>query len=420
MLLGIRQGPTELKWEVKHTDFDEGRFFRDEQISGPFGKWVHSHRFEAAEDGGCFVEDEVEWEPPLGAAGRAIGGAFIEKELKRFFSFRHARLKNDLALHGKFSGEPLTVAVSGSSGLIGGTLVDFLLSGGHRVRTLVRGKGKRPEGSIHWDPLRGELDSAGLEGVDAVVHLAGESLSALRWTEEKKAKILNSRVEGTGLIARTMAQMKSPPPVLVSASAVGIYGNRGNDVVTEDTKPGRGFLAMVCREWEAATAPARKAGIRVVKLRTGFVISPEGAGLGKMLAPFKAGLGGRIGSGRQYMSWIDLDDVIGLIHHAIIRPGVAGPLNATAPQPVPNSAFADTLGRVLDRPTLIPLPAIAVKAMLGGVGPGASLEGSQSGSRRKRTRRGTISSFRILRNRCVFSWDERNQVRISPSGESSG
>ncbi len=417
MVLGIRQGPTELKWEVKHTDFDEGRSFRDEQISGPFGKWVHSHRFDAAEDGGCFVEDEVEWEPPLGAAGRAFGGGFIEKELKRFFLFRHTRLKNDLALHGKFSGASLTVAVTGSSGLIGRTLVDFLRSGGQRVRTLVRENRAVAEGSIHWDPLSGDLDSAELEGVDAVVHLAGEPLSALRWSEEKKAKILNSRVEGTGLIARTMAKMKNPPPVLVSASAVGIYGNRGNDIVTEDTKPGRGFLAMVCREWEAATAPARKAGIRVVKLRTGFVISPEGAGLSKMLPPFKAGLGGRIGSGRQYMSWIDLDDEIGLIHHAIIRPGVAGPLNATAPQPVPNSAFADTLGRVLDRPTLVPLPAIAVKTMLGELGEELLLKGARVVPK-KADETGYEFLFPGLEESLRFQLGRTGW--ISPSGESSG
>jgi uncharacterized protein (TIGR01777 family) len=377
MLLGLRQGPTELKWKVKHTDFEEGKLFRDEQISGPFNKWVHTHRFSPAEGGGCIVEDDVEWEPPLGNAGRLVAEAFIEGELKRFFQFRHARLRNDLALHEKYSGKPLVVAVSGSSGLIGRNLTDLLRSGGHEVRPMVRKGGAAPEGGIPWDPKRGTLDPAHLEGLDAVVHLAGESLSALRWSEEKKARILESRVRGTGLIADTLARMPGPPPALVSASAVGFYGNRGNEIVTEDTKPGRGFLAMVCREWEAATAPARKAGIRVVNLRTGFVISLESPGLAKMLPPFKAGLGGRIGSGRQYMSWIDLDDEVGLIHHALARPGVAGPLNATAPQPVPNSAFADTLGRVLNRPTLMPLPSLAVKAMLGELGEELLLKGAR-------------------------------------------
>jgi uncharacterized protein (TIGR01777 family) len=377
MLLGVRQGPTEIKWGFERTRFEAGTFFQDEQVSGPFGKWVHAHRFKLADDGGCFVEDEVEWDPPLGAAGRVFGEGFIQRELERFFAFRHIRLRNDLALHGKYSGEPLTVAITGSSGLIGRTLTQFLLSGGHQVRPMVRRDGVGSGEGIPWDPQGGKLDPAHLEGVDAVVHLAGEPLSAFRWSEEKKTRILSSRVEGTGLIARTLAKMAKAPTVLVSASAVGIYGNRGNEVVTEETNPGRGFLAMVCREWEAATAPARKAGIRVVKLRTGFVVSPEGPGLGKMLPPFKAGLGGRIGSGRQYVSWIDLDDEVGLIHHALIRPGVAGPLNATAPNPVPNSAFADTLGRVLGRPTLVPLPSLAVKALLGELGEELLLKGAR-------------------------------------------
>jgi uncharacterized protein (TIGR01777 family) len=214
-----------------------------------------------------------------------------------------------------------------------------------------------------------------LEGVDAVVHLAGESLSALRWTQEKKERILRSRVEGTDLLARKLAQMKRPPSVFVSGSAVGIYGDRGRDILTEESKTGRGFLARVCKDWEAATAAAVRAGVRVVKLRTGFVISPRGPGLGKMLTPFKAGLGGRIGSGRQYMSWIDLDDEVGLIHHALIRPGVSGVLNATAPHPVPNTTFTDTLGRVLGRPTLLPVPSLAVKAALGELGKELLLKG---------------------------------------------
>ena len=228
-----------------------------------------------------------------------------------------------------------------------------------------------------WDPLGETIDPSVFEGVDAVVHLAGESLAALRWSEEKKERILQSRRQGTELIARSLAKLKRPPQVLVSASAVGYYGARGNELVTEESSPGQGFLAMVCREWEGATGAARKAGIRVVKLRTGFVVSPLGPGLGKMLPPFKAGLGGRIGSGRQYMSWIDLDDQIGIIHHALTRPGVAGPLNATAPNPVPNSTFTDALGRVLGRPTVMPLPAIAIRGLLGEMGTELLLKGAR-------------------------------------------
>ncbi|MFH1763306.1 MAG: TIGR01777 family oxidoreductase [Gemmatimonadota bacterium] len=377
VLLAVNHGPAEIRLELRHTGFEEGRLFRDEQVSGPFEKWVHSHRFIPADDGGCFVEDEIEWAPPMGSAGRLLAEGFIGKELERAISFRHSRLRNDLTLHGRFGGRPLTVALTGGSGLIGSTLRDFLTSGGHEVLTLSRRRGDSTGTGPSWDPVGGRMDPAILEGVDAVVHLAGESLAALRWTEEKKEKILRSRRDGTALIARTLAGMARPPQLLVSASAVGYYGNRGDEILAEDSGPGTGFLAMVCREWEGATGAARKAGIRVVNLRTGFVISPLGPGLGKMLPPFKAGLGGRIGSGRQYMSWIDLDDQVGLIHHVLTRPGVSGPLNATAPNPVPNSTFTDALGRVLGRPTLVPLPAFAVKGMLGEVGTELLLSGAR-------------------------------------------
>jgi uncharacterized protein (TIGR01777 family) len=377
VVLGIRQGPAEVKWEVKHTEFEEGRVFRDEQVSGPFEAWSHTHRFIPSDDGGCFMEDQVEWTAPFGAAGKLFAEGFIDKELERLFFFRHTRLLNDLSLHARYSGPPLTVVLTGGSGLIGRNLAHFLRSGGHSVLALQRARGTEGRKRGFWDPSGDAMDAGSLEGAQGVVHLAGESLAALRWTEDKKEAILRSRRDGTHLIARTVAEMKNPPPVLVSASAVGYYGNGGNEILTEESQPGKGFLPMVCREWEGATGPARKAGIRVVNLRTGFVVTPAGPGLGRMLTPFKAGLGGRFGSGRQYMSWIDLDDEVGLIHHALTRPGVAGPLNATAPNPVPNTAFTDALGRVLNRPTVLPLPSLAIKGMLGEMGVELLLKGAR-------------------------------------------
>ncbi len=377
VVLGIRQGPTDMKWEVRHTAFEENRLFRDEQESGPFEKWSHTHRFLPADDGGCLVEDEVEWAAPLGAAGRLFAEGFIDRELERLFQFRHSRLGNDLTLHGRYEGPPLCVVITGASGLIGTALKDFLTSGGHEVRTLSRRGAGDSTGGPAWDPLADTIDPSPFEGADAVVHLAGESLAALRWSEEKKKRILQSRRQGTELISRALSKIPRGPKLLISASAVGYYGSRGNEIVTEESSAGQGYLAMVCREWEGATGPARKAGIRVVKLRTGFVVSPLGPGLGKMLPPFKAGLGGRIGAGRQYMSWIDLDDQVGLIHHALTRPGVSGPLNATAPNPVPNSRFTDALGRVLNRPTVVPLPAVAVKGLLGEMGSELLLKGAR-------------------------------------------
>lgn len=377
VLLGIKEGPAELKWEIRHGDFEEGRLFQDKQVSGPFDRWVHSHRFIPADDGGCFLEDEIDWAPPLGSTGRLFAEGFIERELERLFAFRHTRLLNDLKLHRRYSGPPMNVALTGGSGLIGGALKHFLTSGGHTVLQLSRSNGPSGKGRAYWNPASDQLDPGLFEDVDAVVHLAGESLAALRWTADKKEKILASRRDGTALLARTLARMSRPPKAFISASAVGYYGDRGTEIVTEESGPGSGFLAMVCREWEGATAAARKAGLRVVNLRTGFVVSPQGPGLGKMLPPFKAGLGGRFGSGRQYMSWIDLDDEVGLIHHALTRPGVAGPLNAAAPNPVPNATFTDTLGRVLNRPTLVPLPALAVKGLMGEVGTELLLKGAR-------------------------------------------
>jgi len=375
VLLGIRQGPAELKWEAKHTAFEEGRLFRDEQVSGPFGKWIHSHRFQEAEDGGCLMEDEVEWAAPLGSAGKIFGEPFIEKELERMFAFRHTRLRHDLDLHARYgAGGRLTVAVSGASGLIGSALCSLLETGGHRVLPLVR-KG-RGEG-VAWDIRRGEVDAQALEGVDGVVHLAGKPISGIRWTREKKKAILESRKAGTELLSRALAGLERKPRVLVSGSAAGIYGNRGSEILTEASGPGKGFLAEVCKAWEAATGPAARSGIRVVKLRTGMVLSPAGGALGTMLLPFKVGVGGRLGSGRQYVSWIDLDDEVGLIYHALATPGLRGVVNATAPYPVTNASFTDTLGRVLGRPTLIPVPALAVKALFGEMGEALLLEGAR-------------------------------------------
>jgi len=375
VVLGGRQGPTELRWTVRHAEFQEGRLFQDEQVSGPFGKWIHSHRFLPAEEGGCIMEDHIEWLPPLGTAGRLMAEGLIQRELDRLFSFRHARLRHDLDLHARYrSAGPMTVAVTGPSGLLGQNLVHFLTTGGHRVVPVSR----RPvEGGMSWDPGGGTIDAGALEGIDGIVHLAGEPIFGLRWTLEKKEKILESRKRGTELLARTLARLSTKPGVLVSGSAVGYYGNRGDTLLTEESGPGRGFLARVCGAWEDATAPAKRAGIRVVTLRTGMVLTPQGGALGTMLLPFKLGLGGRLGSGRQYVSWIDLDDEVGLIYHALATEAVKGPLNATAPSPVPNSTFTDTLGRVLGRPTLIPVPALGVKTLFGEMGQALLLDGAR-------------------------------------------
>jgi uncharacterized protein len=258
----------------------------------------------------------------------------------------------------------MNILVTGASGLIGSALVSFLTSTGYGVTRLVRSQAPPGERAARWDPQAGTIDTGAFEGVDAVVHLAGENIAA-RWTAEKKAKIRDSRVNGTRVLSQALAGLAAPPKVLVSASALGYYGDRGDAMLTEDSPPGTGFLAEVCRAWEAATEPVRQKGIRVVPLRFGVVLSAAGGALAKMLAPFRLGLGGVLGSGRQYISWIALDDAVGAIHHAIVTDALHGPTNAVAPQPITNQEFTKTLGKVLGRPTVLPLPALAARLMFG-------------------------------------------------------
>jgi len=367
--LRIKRGPTSFRWDLTHRDYVYGKQFRDEQVKGPMESWVHTHTFSERPGGGTIAEDDIELEAPLGAAGAAVGPAFIKGELERLFRFRYQRLFTDLARHAAYADRRrLTVAITGASGMVGSSLTHFLTTAGHKVVPLVRDSRQLDGDAIFWNPAAGVLDEKGLRNVDAVVHLAGASIADGRWTEARKRAIKQSRVRSTELLARTLATMPDGPRVLVSASAVGFYGNRGADIIVESEPAGRGFLAEVCRAWEGAAKPAERAGLRVVTLRTGVVLSPQGGALGQMLLPFKMGAGGRLGSGKQYLSWIDLDDLVGLIHHALYDDTLRGPVNATAPNPVTNSVFTSALGRTLGRPTIVPVPGLAVRAAFGEMG----------------------------------------------------
>ena len=262
----------------------------------------------------------------------------------------------------------MKILVTGSTGLIGSTLAQHLSGEGHTVIRLLRARARPGEKGILWDIQMGTLDPQPLEGLDAVVHLAGENIAAGRWTLTRKAIIRDSRVKGTRLLSETLGRLTQPPKVLVCASAMGYYGDRGDELLTEDSASGSGFLAELCREWEAASEPAAARGIRVVHLRIGLVLSAEGGALKQMLPPFKLGVGGRLGNGKQYMSWIALDDLVGVIEHALTHDTLVGPVNAASPNPVTNLEFTKTLGRVLGRPTVFPVPSLAVRLLFGEMG----------------------------------------------------
>ncbi len=261
----------------------------------------------------------------------------------------------------------MRMLVSGSSGLVGSALVPALTGGGHRVVRLLRPESKTSAGqeAWGWDPGKGSMLSLGRDAVDAVVHLAGENIAAARWSEKQKARIRDTRVKGTRVLCELLAKLSSPPKVLICASAIGYYGNRGDELLREESFPGSDFLAQVCQEWEAATEAAARKGIRVVNLRIGLVLSAAGGALAKLLLPFRLGLGGRIGAGKQYMSWIAIDDLVGVIAHAITNDALKGAVNAVTPNPVTNLEFTKTLGKVLKRPTLFPMPAFAARLALG-------------------------------------------------------
>ena len=260
----------------------------------------------------------------------------------------------------------MDVLVSGSTGLIGTALVPALEERGHRVVRLVRSGGGGSD-TVRWDPSAGTIESGKLEGIEAVVHLAGEGIADGRWTAEKKDRILKSRTQGTRLLAEAIAGLRTPPRVMVSTSAIGYYGDRGNELLSETSAPGDLFLSEVCVKWEAAAEPARQAGIRVVHPRIGIVLTTKGGALKQTLLIFKLGLGGKIGSGRQYWSWVSIDDVVGSVVHAIDDDSLGGPVNVVAPDPPTNAEYTKVLGRVLNRPTLFPLPAPAAKLVLGEV-----------------------------------------------------
>jgi uncharacterized protein (TIGR01777 family) len=312
-------------------------------------------RAEAGEGGGALVEElEVERLPE----GRAA-------HWQRAARYRAGRVRSDLARHAASGLAPQTFAVSGATGLLGRQLTAFLEAGGHRIRRLVRSAPHPGAGDIFWSPERGEIEASELEDLDAVIHLAGEGVADGRWTSERRRRIRASRVDGTRLLAQSLARLRRPPRAFVCASAIGIYGDRGDAWVDVASKPGGGFLAEVVEAWETAAQPAHEHGLRVVHLRFGMLLSARGGALARMLPAFRLGLGGPLGSGGQFVSWLSLEDALGLVLQALGDERMRGPLDAVAPVPVTQRELAAALGRVLGRPARMPVPGAVLRAALG-------------------------------------------------------
>ena len=367
--LRTKIGPLWVRWDIEHRDYREGVQFRDVQQRGPFAHWEHLHRVDPVEEGrACVLTDAITYQLPFGVLGRWFGGALTRRELSRLFDYRHALTRADIegaALH--IAVRPMMFLVAGASGLVGRALTAFLQTQGHTVLRLVR-RATTTADEVLWNPATGEIPAQSLRGVDVVVNLAGENIAEGRWTEERKGALRSSRINSTRTLVKAMAAIKSErlrPFVFIQASATGFYGSRGAEQLDEQSAAGRGFLAGVCGDWEREAVAAEELGVRVVRLRTGVVLTPAGGALAKLLAVFAAGLGGRLGLGKRWMSWISLEDLVGAIYHAVLDRRCDGPVNAVAPKPVTNAEFTATLARVLHRPALLPVPPCALRLALG-------------------------------------------------------
>ena len=369
----------EIPWKAKHISLDRGHRFTDIMESGPLSRWEHQHFFsDFMVDGkpGTLMRDVVEFELPVVGKlpwhqPRVLSEKAFARELTQVFRYRERTLRADLKFHAHYASKPLTIAVSGASGTIGTQLCGLLGGGGHRVKRLVRNRdAANGVDRIYWNPELGILDPEELADVDAVVNLAGHTIGG-RFTEGTKDKIMSSRVDGTKLLAKTLATLAADGKQrsLVCASAIGIYGaspHGGSAALplTEESHPGNDFLARVCLAWEEACAPALEAGVRVVNIRTGLVQSPSGGALQQLLPLYALGIGGPLGA-EAWQSWVGIDDMAGIYAHALFTPEITGPVNAVAPNPVQAKQYAQILGKVLRRPARLPVPKFGPRLLLG-------------------------------------------------------
>ena len=368
--LEIREmwGLAKIPWVLKHQDYIYGEQFCDVQVKGPFISWKHLHRIEKIDENTCKLIDSIQYRLPMGKFTEWMGQHLISWKLKKLFKYREPVMQYDLAQIQEQGGSVMKILVSGSTGLVGSALVSFLSTQGHNVTRLCRGAAKNDsEASVrYWSPtVSNGIHPDDLEGFDAIVHLSGDNIASGRWSESKRKTIYESRVHSTQLLANALSAVKVKPKVFVCASAIGYYGDTGSISADETFPKGHGFLSDTCDAWEKACKEAQMAGIRVVNIRTGLVLSPKGGALQKILPIFSLGGGGQLGNGQQYWSWISIDDLVGAYYHAIINETLKGPVNAVAPEAMTNKLFTKTLGSVLKRSTFFPVPAFILRILLG-------------------------------------------------------
>ncbi len=350
--------PFSIRWILEITECKIGEYFIDQQVRGPFRFWRHIHRT-LSEGEQSVLSDEIEWSTFNIARSRA------RAEIEKVFHWRHERLHADLYAYSNEKGSTkMRILVTGSSGLIGKNLVSFLRAGGHEVLRLVR-KPTREKDALVWNPEKGAFTLEDFEDFTAVIHLAGDNLNSQRWTSKHKKKIFQSRCRDTWLLAHALSRLKNPPQVFISSSAIGYYGDRGNQTLTEESEAGRGFLADLCQQWEKASAILQTRGTRIVHTRLGMVLSPEGGALKKLLPFYRWGLGAVLGKGEQWVSWIAADDVVYALHHILLTPELQGPVNLTAPQNLTNRDFSKSLALACKSQLFLRLPAPFVRIFFG-------------------------------------------------------
>lgn len=353
--LKMKVGPFPLYFQARHVKAVPSEMFRDMQTKGPFAKWSHSHYFQQKGKASALI-DKVEYQLPFQSLLPKFIDKFVTKNLQRMFAYRNELLSQDIQLHKRCNTGPLRILITGASGSLGKELVPLLTTGGHQVWTLVRRPPLRENNEIFWDPEAGILDAEDIPEIDGVVHLAGEYIGLKRWTKKSKNRVIESRIKGTTLLSNVIAKLDKVPKVFLCASAVGYYGNCGNQIVDETHPTGTDFISEVCSHWEQATEVARTAHIRTVFMRLGVGLTPRSGALRRILTTSPCGFHRYFGTGKQYISWISNDDMISAMLHCLVTPSLTGPVNVAAPTPVTNSELMQTLSRVTGRPRIFPIP----------------------------------------------------------------